>query len=344
VERTEDKGLGLLRDRDAIYQRDANGKVILDGSNKPILITTDKVEQARLEYVKRGAISNISYDDFYPSGAATFTITPQLLLRAGLSTSIGRPDFSNIIPNIVVDEDSAASPGQPGGSLSLRNPKLKPWSSTNFDIDLEYYFKDSGVFSVGFFKKNITDAFGTFTYVLDQNLINQFELSQEYLGWEMTTKFNAGDAKVTGYEVNYQQNLTMLPAWGRGITIFANGTVLDLDGTRADFSGFIEKSANWGVSYSRGPIGLRLNWAYRGNQHISNQSFAPDAVGFLLPRLIVDANMEYRFNKYFNIFLNARNLNKYNLDRVKESSNSPARLYIRNIYSTKFTAGIRGSF
>ena len=325
-ERTEDKGVGLLRNRDATHP--------------------DPVQQARLQYIERGSSARVAYDDFYPSGNATFTITPELLLRFGISKTIGRPDFSNIIPNVDVDENSAAAPGQPGGSIIQRNPNLKPWTAMNYDVALEYYFKKSGVVSVGAFRKDISDAFGTFTYLLDQQLLAQFDLPAEYLGWELTTKFNTEGAQITGYEANYQQSLTMLPAWAKGISIFANGTVLDLDGTRADFSGFVEKSANWGASYSRGPVGLRVNWNYRGKQFINNQPFAPDAVAYVLPRLTMDASVEYRLSRRLSFFLNGRNLTKDNIDRVKVSGSSPeyARLYQRNIYSIKFTAGIRGSF
>ncbi len=155
-----------------------------------------------------------------------------------------------------------------------------------------------------------------------------------------------GKATVTGYEANYQQRLTMFPEWAKGVSVFANGTVLDLDGERADFTGFVEKSANWGVAYSRGRVGLRLNWNYRGEQFINNQSFAPDAVAYVLPRLTLDAGAELRLTKRLGLFFNARNLTKDNIDRVKVSGNSPeyARLYQRNIYSIKFNAGIRGTF
>jgi hypothetical protein len=38
-ERTEDVGAGLLRDRNAIYQRDARGNLFRNASGNPILIT-----------------------------------------------------------------------------------------------------------------------------------------------------------------------------------------------------------------------------------------------------------------------------------------------------------------
>jgi iron complex outermembrane receptor protein len=307
-ERTTGQGVGLKRDRDAIYQRDAAGNLIRGPNGQPVLITTDALAQAKLQYLERGSRSDLSYDGWYPSANASWAVRPNLLLRLGYSRTIGRPNFTNIIANVDIDEDQAASPGQPGGSITMRNPNLRPWTSDNLDLAVEYYFEPSGVLSLGAFRKDIKDSFGTFTYLLDDALLAQFGLERDYRGWELTTRFNAGAARITGAEAAYQQKLTFLPAWGRGLSAFASGTVLDLDGTRTDFSGFIEKSASWGLSYSRGRVGARMNWNWRGRQFINNQNFAPDAVAFTVPRLTLDTNLELRVNRRLAVFLNARNL------------------------------------
>lgn len=325
-ERTQNEGLGLLLNRDATH--------------------ADPVEQARLRYIERGAYAENTYDGYFASGNATYAITKDLLLRVGISETIGRPDLVNIIPNFDVDTDAGAAPGQPGGAVRMRNPSLKPWTAINYDVALEYYMGRSGMISLGAFRKDISNAFGTMTYVVDADLMDQLNLGPEYLGWEVTTKFNVNDASITGTEFSYRQRLTMLPGWANGFTIFANGAVLDLEGDRVDFTGFVEKSAAWGVSYSKKRLGFRLNWNYRGKQFINNQSFAPDAIAYVLPRLTLDTNLEYRFGRGLSVFFNARNLTKDVIDRVKTSSNAPdyASLYQRNIYSVKFTAGIRGTF
>lgn len=345
-ERTEGRGIGLKRDRDAIYQRDAAGNFIRGANGQPILLTTDTLAQSQLQYIERGARSTSNYDGYYPSANAVVTLRPNLLLRLGYSRTIGRPEFSNIIANVDIDEHQAASPGQPGGAITMRNPNLRPWASDNFDASLEYYFEPSGVLSVSAFRKEIEDSFGTFTYVLDDALLAQFDLERDFRGWELTTRFNAGAARVAGFEGAYQQKLTFLPAWARGLSAFASGTVLDLDGTRTDFSGFIEKSASWGLSYSRGRVGARINWNWRGRQFINRQTFAPDAVAFTVPRLTADANLEFRLDRRFALFASARNLTKEPLDREKESAQSPdyARLYQRNLYSVKFSVGVKGTF
>jgi len=325
-ERTESEGLGLLRDRDATHP--------------------DPVEQARLRYIERGTYAENSYDGVFASGNATFVLTKDLLLRIGINETIGRPNLINIIPNFDRDEEVGSVPGQPSGAIRMRNPSLRPWTAINYDVSLEYYMGRTGVISVGAFRKDISDAFGTLTRVVDAELAQQLGIGQEYIGWEVTTLFNVSSASITGAEFSYRQRLTMLPSWASGFTIFANGAVLDLEGERVDFRGFIERSASWGVAYSKRRLGFRLNWNYRGKQFINNQSFAPDAVAHVLPRLTLDSNLQYRFSRNLSVFLDARNLTKDVIDRVKVSSNSPdyASLYQRNIYSVKFTAGIRGTF
>lgn len=51
-----------------------------------------------------------------------------------------------------------------------------------------------------------------------------YGLSDDYLSYDMITKNNVGDARVTGVEVEVHQPLTFLPAWARGVIVFANGT------------------------------------------------------------------------------------------------------------------------
>lgn len=347
MERTEDSGLGLRRDRDAIYQHDASGKVIRGANNQPVLITTDATAQAKLSYIERGTKASISYHDYYPSLNAVFNVRENLLLRAGYAKTVGRPDFDNIIPNIDIDENEAAVAGQPGGAIVMRNPALKPWSADNYDLTLEYYFQQTGVASVSVFQKRITNPFLNKVYTLDAGLLAQFELDPAYNGWQLTTTTNSGRGTVSGIELNYQQQLRMLPNWARGISVFANGTFLDPDGeSEASFENPVKKMGNWGVSYSRGRIGLQLKWNYVGWRFVSNPTFAPDAVRYVSHRIMFDTNVEFRIDRRVNLFFNARNLTHQPTDTRNWSSRSPSYSHPsqRALVTTRCSVGIKGIF
>ena len=90
-------------------------------------------------------------------------------------------------------------------------------------------------------------------------------LDQRYLNWNIISKFNSGNARITGGEVNVKQSLRMLGKWGSYFTLFANGTKLQLDGNPgASFTSFIPKSGNWGATFAPKRFTLTARWNYRG--------------------------------------------------------------------------------
>lgn len=297
-------------------------------------------------YITRGQKSSTSYGGWYPSIGVNYNITGNLISRAAYGRTIGRPNFTNIIGRAEIIESTH--------TISIRNPNLDPWEADNIDISLEYYLK-SGVISVGAFWKNIDNAFSTSSQIADEALLDEFDLSHAYIGYDMNTTRNVGTARVSGIEASFSQrlNFKFLPRWARGFSVFVNGTWLDLKGERADFQKFIERTINWGVSYSHKRFSARLNWNHRGKQHINYPNFGTDAnentilaEAHTLPVTRLDANIEFRFTKWLAFFFNGRDITHADLDRVKISANNPeySQFYQRNKYSIKFTAGIRGTW
>lgn len=345
LEQTENAGVGLLRDRDAVYQRNSAGVLVRAANGSPVLRTNDLLERAKLEYLRRGLRASHSYSDYYPSVNATFALRPDVLLRASYARTLGRPNFNNVVPNMDVIEDLES--GGADGRIVARNPALKPWTGDNFDLSLEYYFKDGGIVSAGVFRKEIVNGFGTSTVVLDEALLGQFELDRTYLGWDLQTTFNIGEtAKINGVELNYQQALTFLPSWARGLAVFANTTRLNVDGPTAAFSTLVKKSANWGVSYSRSRIGLGLSWNYRGSNVEPLTSLGADGQIYTHSRTTLDLTSELRITPRWSAFFNARNLTNSKLYEDRFSAQTPG--YSRTPrsvdYGVKMSAGVKARF
>jgi iron complex outermembrane recepter protein len=327
-ERTEDTGYGLKIDQTA-------------GRN-----LTDPLERTKAQYLKRGARAAVSYDDFYPSAATTFKITENLLFRFGYSRTLGRPNIDNLIPRIT---ESDTDINGYDGTLNVRNPALKPWTSDNFDVSLEYYFSHGGVASIGAFRKFIADPFGSLTIALDPELARQLGYDPDvYTNYRMVTTFNLPQSsRITGIEANYQQNVGTLIKWAEGLSVFANGTLLDYDGPReGDFGEMYEKTANWGASYNRGRVSVHLNWNHTGRRKTDNYTWAPDAARFAEARTTLDLGTEYRLTRNFWVFANARNLTNSLEKYAISSSNTPDYSELQQVadWGVKWSVGFRGRF
>ena len=335
-EKTSLDGIGYLYTPDAV--NDANGNPISD----------DPLTNERLKWHRRGQTTSNSYDGVYPSAHVVYNINENLMLRMAYAKTIGRPDFSNILPGTEINDDETAGTGEPGGTIVVRNPELKPYTSDNFDISLDYYFEPAGVFSIGVFQKNITDFFGSISKLVDQGDLAIYNLESDYLGYRLNTKLNAGDATIKGFEFNYSQQLSMLPGIWSNLSVFANATKLNLDGNKdADWRGFIEESANWGVSWSGQKFGAKVKWNYRGEQFRSPQSaYGTGGAEYYGDRLYLDLNFDYKFSKRLTVFLNARNVTNEPqvIQRYGDDTPAYARDYQLEEFAVQYAIGIKGTF
>jgi TonB-dependent receptor len=304
-------------------------------------------------YTRRGSYAQNSYSGSYPSINGTFNITDNLLFRASFNRAVGRPDIGNIVPNVSLPDSSLS-----GQTIKVSNPLLLAEQANNYDLSLEYYFSHVGVVSVGAFRKDFSNFWGTSNLVGAPGLAVLDGLGvpngSDYIdkGDIVSTTINTGNARVNGFELNYQQSLANLPDladWLRHFSVFANVTGLYLKGSsNADFSAFVSSTINWGVAYDDRRFSVKLNWNYRGKE-----KDAPTTVSgvtyteYFAPRLYLDANFEYRLNKRVALFFNGRNLTNAPQDDLRYAPGvTPdyAHLYRRELFGTALTFGVKGSF
>ena len=223
-------------------------------------------------WVERGFKVDESYDGYYPSVHVNFNITNDLVIRAAYASTLGRPDFGNILPLVRVNPDPTASDdgagALPAETIRYNNTALQPYEADNWDLSLEYYFRNGGLLSFGVFRKDIDNFFETSATVATLEDVLALGLDDDYVGFDLLTTINSAEsARITGMEVNFRQPLDFIPGIGKNLLFFANATKLDLDGSAAaDFSGFIEESVNSGIMFTFKPVVLRLNMNYRGRQ------------------------------------------------------------------------------
>jgi TonB-dependent receptor len=356
-ERTDDEGLGpvfepanvWVRRADGTFARDARGQRI----RRPEAGAAGSMEELRLTRQERAFRAEKGYDGFYPSLHLTWLATESLQARAAWARTFGRPDFSEIIPNATIserdlDESQLGDPQQIRGTIDIRNTGLKPWTADNFDVSLEYYTASGGFFTVGAFHKEIRDFFANRVTVATADDLEALGLEPEYVGWQLSTRYNAGSAQVSGAELSARHSLAPLGTWGRNFTVFFNATRLRLRGSRqSDFTGFIPRNVNWGVTFSRRPFTLNAKWNYRGEQQLGAQpAFAPDAFNYTAARTTLDLGADYQLSRRLSLNANLRNLFNAYLTGTKYGAATPeyARPRQHRHFGVYFSVGIKGTF
>jgi TonB-dependent receptor len=346
-ERTADDGYGRLNDIRATYRQDANGNLIRDAAGRPIRVTTDAVALAKIQYIDRGAHASREYGNLYPSFNGTYNLTANLQARVAFARTIGRPNLNEIIPNISITDPTAAETNR---TITVVNTGLKPWTADNFDLSLEYYFEKSGRVSLGAFRKNITDFFGTTRSRATPELLAQYELSDDYLDYDIVTKNNIGDARVSGIDFDYQQPLTFLPKWAGGMLAFFNVTKTHLEGeSTANFSGFTRESINWGLSLSRPRYNVKLTWNYRGTQRLGavvGTGVPPGTYTYMPEYLTLNVNAEYRFSRKLSAYAVIRNIANKPLITEIYGPGTPRYARISNYQNlgSQISVGLKGEF
>ena len=259
-ERTADYGEGPLVDPTAQYVRNPDGSLAKTIAGAYIPITTNALEVAKLVYVMRGTKQKTTYDHLFPSVNASYSLTKDLLLRAGYAGTIGRPDLAFIIPGITYGAPSAATNTQ---TITVVNTRLKPWTADNLDLTLEAYMFKGGFGSIGVFQKDISNFFVATSQAGTPELLAQYGVIAEEgsdLEYTIVSRGNGGDARVRGLEFTYRQNLLFLPRWASGVQVFANYTRANLSGSNvADFTGFNPETLSWGVNLNRKRFVLKFN-------------------------------------------------------------------------------------
>ena len=346
-ERTTDDGYGRLNDLRAIYQQDASGNLIRNAAGQPIRVTTNAVELAKLQYKDRGAHASREYGNLYPSFNATYQITANFQARAAFARTIGRPNLNEIIPNISVTDPTATEANR---TITVINTGLKPWSADNFDLSLEYYFEKSGRVTIGAFRKNIRDFFGATRTPATLELLAKYELSDDYLGYDVITKNNIGNARVSGIDFDDQQPLAFLPKWAGGLLAYFNATKTDVDGdSSADISGFTRESYNWGLSLTRPRYSVKLNWNYRGRQRlglVTGAGVPRETYTYNPEYLTLNLNAEVRLTRRLGFYAVIRNIENKPLITEIYGVGTPKYARISNYQNlgSQISVGIKGEF
>jgi iron complex outermembrane receptor protein len=351
AEQTNIEAEGPRTDPTLNFQRDASGRLILGADGRPVAIGTEALGISRRTFLDRGLKAEKEYLRYFPSINASYSLRANLIARAAYYHSVGRPDFNQYAGGVTLPDTQ--NPPAVNNRIAVSNVGIKAWTAKTTKVRLEYYFERVGQVSIGGFRREFTNFFGSTVIPATPALLALYDLDPAtYGGYDIATQYNlTGTLVMTGLEFDYRQALTFLPAWARGVQVFANGSALRATGDGADnFAGFIPRSGSWGISLNREKYNVRVHWNYRGRQRrgimAAGSSIEPGTYNWGSKRLYIDLLGEYNLSKHFALFANLRNLRDATEDFEIAGPSTPAHAQFRQRtdFGSLWTFGLKARF
>lgn len=274
------------------------------------------------------------YINLLPSFIAKWDVNDNFKLRAAFTNTIARPKYSNLVPNVIIDEED----------IAFGNPDLKPTISYNFDLNGEYYFKGIGLVSAGIFYKKIND------FIVDYRENNYMYNGHEYE--ELTKPINAGDANLFGVELAYQRDFGFIHPALRCIGLYGNYTYtyskvkdFNFEGRENEdlrLPGSPEHTANLSLYFEKAGVSLRCSYNFASDfiDEVGEEAFYDryyDKVSYM------DLNASYTFGKDFKTTFYAEATNLLN-QPLRYYQGTKDRSMQAEYYGVRVNAGVKIKF
>lgn len=271
-----------------------------------------------------------NYTNVFPTVQLRYDLSHDNAVRATWSTGIGRPGFLQLLSGAVVDIGNQA--------VSVGNPNLKPTTVNAFDVQVDHYLPHSGVISLGAFDKEFRNY-----------IVNSIAFDNAYPGIDgrttITSYANTGSSYARGFEAQYSQTFSMLPAPFDGVGMLGNVTYVwsrfDIrPGERSRLPGTSPLTYNVALSYEAHRAQVRLSLSHV-DAAIFGVGGAPGFDTFEDQRTQLDLTTSYQLFKRMQFYFNARNLTNSPLRYYEGFSN---RTVQREFYDQSYEAGVRFAF
>lgn len=297
----------------------------VDGTGRANTIEGLKYQFESLPKLKRKG----SYRNWFPSAAAKYTITENLIAQAGFNAAISRPSLFALSGPVTVNDQNF--------TISAPNPTLKPEESQNFSARLAYYFEPTGTLSVGVFQNQIENFRGTFTYEDEESIAALGFDPAEYIGYEVVTQRNIeGSRRFRGMEIEYRQGLSFLPGPLRGLNVFANYTRNYATVRRGGLAPH-HVSAGFSYSYRRLGVNAKAIWTpdTQWTQNITTR--------YREERILTDVGASWRLSNKTSLSVSARNV--FNTPyRIMNDGPEGKTITLHESFGAMWVMSIRGTF
>lgn len=268
-----------------------------------------------------------SYTEWLPSLNARIELGTNFQLRLGAARTITPPSLSELRNSINTNSVTvtrifnlgAAALTDPTLILtaSAGNPDLKPYTSTNLDASLEWYFENFGALTVAAFYKDVSGYIASDfqTRTLPFAVNDGSTLPVDVL---VSTPTNVGDALIEGIEFGYTKKLES----GLGLTATATFATSELELDRpsvgvqsAGMQGVSDTSFSITPFFERGPFEINASYTYRSSYRtdagavVTSLPTPEDVVAYYQDGFgILDMGASYQLQSNIELFVQAVNV------------------------------------
>jgi len=290
-----------------------------------------------------GTASSISYktsdQHFLPSFNMKWNLSKDMLIRFGYSQNLTRANiaderaytaYSANTTTVAWEPNHCASLGLPATcqdgnknvvlnyiGASGGNPRLKPTTSDNYDLDFEWYFP-SGSLTTAVFQKNLHDVIQGGSENIGSVTLDGKTVPITYSGM-----VNINQVDVKGVEIGYQQFYDFLPGWMSHLGSQANFTMIDAS-TSPDLScmnngetcrynitnlfGQSKYLANVVAIYQDSKFEARLAYSWRSRYLIVKGDYMTGNPTFNQAGGFLDGSLKYNINQHLQLHTSVENL------------------------------------
>lgn len=274
-----------------------------------------------------------SYTDYFPSIVGRFDFSEDTLVRAAVTTAIGRPNYVDLAPTVNYSRND--------GEITLGNPDLEPLKSVNFDIGLEHYFGKSGVVSVSLFRKDIDNP----VFQTERDPASETINGVTYVGAKIFQPVNLSSAYAEGAEFNFVMQLDQyLPTPLDGLGVSLNATVqkshTDAQGRSVPLIYTSDVTGTAELTYEKYDWTARLAYSYR-SKFLDTLGATEAGDTYTAGRGRLDFKVGYAINKNWQVFAQGKNLTNADWRRWIGKSNQ---LVENERYGATYAIGVAAKF
>lgn len=270
----------------------------------------------------------LDYADLYPSLMVKYQPNRNWVARAGVSKTVGHPDYAEVLPSFTYGDGSAS------GVFTFPDPDLEPYSVTNYDISVEYYFSKSGVASASVFRKEVegfissgaldaTTGLAKLNEALGTNYTpssSEIGISPRYTTWK-----NGKNSSVEGIELMYNQTLTFLPKPFDGLNVQINWSKMDVDADDLVTQYAQELAANlqtfnFSIGYRYGKFSTNISTNWTDDKLIGTNVSSNTLNSYQAPDWKTSIGVRYEISKRYQVYVNIANLFSQREEYVRGSA------------------------
>ena len=311
----------------------------------------------------QAVVGGKSYTQVLPSFNAVVDLQEDLLLRAGIFRGLSRPDPADLgfgrSLSVNDDDDPTSIADLVGTANASGNPDLKPLTSWNFDLALEWYPNPDSILAGGVYYKRFLGGFE------NTQRVEQFEIDGQPFSADVTTSRTISDpSRLFGFEMTFAHAFTYLPGAlsGLGTKVSYNYADSNFEFEDQNFGasrvlneagevvservGLVVPAGIFGLSkhvlsaqayYQIGGFDLQVIYKHR-SRYFQQFISSPGLIRYIGDTGVVEARLSYRLNDRVSFRLEGINL--FDEPR-KQYIPTPDNLSELNSYGPRLFLGVR---